>query len=207
MTITDSVVCDADHWRVSSLGRGWPLARQPARARKSRRTHSPVPRARVFSCVVTDNPFRHAMRFLVVLTLHRYPKDGLNGVRKFLHGMETHAGANLRVGAYRRRKADSIQTVVDAHPDAALDLDRLSHEVAHQRQYQETMRDRRAVGRFSLRTFAVHMNPLPVFNGFGKLPNAVLRYPEPIRHRDLASQEIVQGTRCLDHKWRHEISF
>lgn len=63
------------------------------------------------------------MRFLTVLALHRNRKGRLNGVWKFLHRRETHAGTNLRIGADRRRKADSIQTVVDAHPDAASDLD------------------------------------------------------------------------------------
>src|ERR1700677_1402621 len=86
------------------------------------------------SAVVTDNPFRNAVRFLAVLTLDRYQKDSLDRVWKLLQRNKTHAGANPRVGAHGGRKADAIQAVIDAHPAAASDLERLFHEMTPQGQ-------------------------------------------------------------------------
>ena len=113
--------------------------------------------------------------------------------RKFFEISRRESAANSRICAHGRRKADSIQSVVDRTPARLLKLDRILHQrMAEQRERQEAVRDRRAVRRFSFGAFAVQVNPLPVVGGFRKRGDAFLRYGEPIAHCDFAANGIFQ---------------
>src|SRR5260370_8491692 len=93
-------------------------------------------------------------------------------------------GPDLGARGNGRRKADSIQTVVDTHPHATSDLNCLPQKVAEQGKREETVRNRRAVGGIPLSTFGIDVNPLPVLRDFPKLLNSVLGNSEPLPGSD-----------------------
>jgi hypothetical protein len=67
-------------------------------------------------------------------------------VGNVLERLQCETGPDPGVRRNRRRKADSIQAVVDTHPHATPVLNCLPQEVTQQGKRQETVRDRGAVG-------------------------------------------------------------
>ena len=113
-------------------------------------------------------------------------------VGRFLRREQSDASANRRAGANGRRKANPIQTVVDAHPYTRADMNRLFEPVTQQRKREKTMGNAAAEGRFALGAFGVQVNPLAVLGGIGKFLDAILRDHEPVCHGEFAAFELFQ---------------
>src|ERR1700730_3748817 len=86
---------------------------------------------------------------LYFMLLDMDEERGVHKFGRFRHGKQSDASANLRTGANGRRKANFIQSVIDAHRNARADMDRLSEEITQQRKSQKTMGDGAAEGRFT----------------------------------------------------------
>src|SRR5215831_1992350 len=108
------------------------------------RTTRVRPDGRLSAGVVANYPLGHTARLVEDSTLDRYQECGVDHFGSFFEGLERNAGTNLGPGANRRREPHSIQSVVDRHADAA-HLNRLSDQIAQQRERQKAMRNRCAV--------------------------------------------------------------
>jgi hypothetical protein len=130
-------------------------------------------------------------------------KQSVHKCGRILHGNQSSASTNVRTGANGGWKADSIETVVDAHRQSRADVDRLLQEVAHQRQCEKTVSDRSSERRFGFGLFGVEMNPLSVLGGVSEFLNAILRYDKPVGCREFASSKLCQTIQVLNLKRRH----
>ena len=91
--------------------------------------------------VDSDYPLRQASWLRLVLNFDHNRKDRFAGISHILQRLQCEAGANLGSGRNRRGKTDPVQSVVDDHADAVLNLQRLLREVAQQGERQKSMRD------------------------------------------------------------------
>src|SRR5215472_15926274 len=116
----------------------------------------------------------------MALAFHGASKYGLS---RFLHIPEAEQSkppSNFRAFAHRGRKTHTIQSVIDCRLCAAADSKNVLDKAAYQRKRKESMCNRSLIRRFSLGPLAIHVNPLPVFGGFRKPVDALLRDNHPL---------------------------
>src|SRR5579864_1638076 len=125
-------------------------------------------------------------------------EDGFQRSRQFLYGLQRETSANPGVCDDRRRKSDSIQSVVDAQPNTALNFDRIPKKLAQQRERQKSVSNRCAVRRLVVRALSLNVDPLSIIRDVGELPNLLLRNYNPFRCGELATEQVFQGMRCFE---------
>lgn len=134
-------------------------------------------------------------------------KSGVHKLRGVLHRKQTDTSTNPRASADGRRKAHSIQAIVDRDCNARADLDGLPQTVTQQRKRQKAVGDGAPEGRFTLGARRVQMNPLPVLSSVGKSLNAILRDYEPICRGKFASFVLFQSIQIINLKrWHRSFS-
>src|SRR3954452_3194373 len=77
------------------------------------------------------------------------------------------------------------------------------HEMRQQRQCEKTVSDGRFERRFTAGAVNVHVDPLMVERGVGKLLDALLRDFEPIGNSDFLTDQVFEGIREVESAFGH----
>jgi hypothetical protein len=142
---------------------------------------------------MSKHPLRNTAWFLTALNFDFRIKDGFHRPRQVLYRFQCEVAADPSLRRYGRGKANSIETVIDARPNAALDLKRLTQKSAQEGQREESMRNRCLVGRLSPRSLAIDMDPLMIARRFREVVDLLLRDLKPLGHADFVTDQVVQG--------------
>ena len=104
-----------------------------------------------------------------------------------LHAVERSHQPHAAACQYGLAEAHFVHSVVHQHLQVA-HLDDLVPQVRQERKGEIAVRDGALVRRFGLGAFHVHVNPLVVQGGVGKLVDTFLRHLKPLRHAQLFPQ-------------------
>ena len=100
-----------------------------------------------------------------------------------------------------------MEPVIYAQADALLNLQSLMHEMRQQRQCEKAMSDRRFERRLAARALNVHVDPLMVERGIGKLLDALLCHVEPISNGNFLADESFESFRGIEDAFGHNLVY